>query len=198
MQKVFIERDTLETSIQMELGLYGKGESSIETGIGFFDHMLTQISRHGFIDMKLKAKGDLHVDCHHMVEDVGIVLGKCISEALKSKEGIRRYGQSILPMEEALVLLALDFSGRPYLNFDGLFTNEKIGEMDTEMVEEFFRAVCLNCGLNLHIKVLSGKNDHHIAEAMFKAFGKAVDQAIQKDSRIEGVLSSKGILEVPK
>ena len=145
--------------------------------------------------MKLKAEGDLHVDCHHTVEDVGIVLGKAIAQALGDKKGIKRYGSFVLPMEEALVLCALDISGRPYLGYDATFQTEKIGAMDTQMIEEFFRAVCLHAGLNLHIKVFAGKNDHHIAEAMFKAFGKALDIATSYDERIEGVLSTKGMLE---
>lgn len=196
MRSAELERNTLETKIKMNLKLDGKGISNISTGIGFFDHMLTHVSKHGFLDLTVKAEGDLQVDCHHTIEDIGIVFGKCLSLALGNKEGIRRYGSFILPMEEALVLCAIDISGRPYLVFDGSFTQERIGEMDTEMVEEFFRAVCLHAGLNLHIKVFSGKNNHHIAEAMFKAFGKALDMALQQDTRVEGVLSTKGMLEV--
>lgn len=195
MRTAEIKRNTYETNILLNINIDGKGENSIDTGIGFFDHMLTHISKHGFIDMELKAEGDLHVDCHHTVEDVGIVLGKAISKALGDKKGIKRYGSFILPMEEALVLCALDISGRPYLRYDATFQTEKIGTMDTQMIEEFFRAVCLHAGLNLHIKVLAGKNDHHIAEAMFKAFGKALDIATSYDKRIEGVLSTKGMLE---
>ena len=191
-----IERNTLETKIKLELNIDGKGNSSISTGIGFFDHMLTHIAKHGFLDMNLKAEGDLEVDCHHTVEDVGIVFGKCLSQALGNKEGISRYGSFILPMEEALIVCALDISGRPYLNFDASFTNAQIGTFDTQMTEEFFRAVCLHGGLNLHIKMLAGKNDHHIAEAIFKAFGKALSQAVSFDKRVEGVLSTKGMLEV--
>lgn len=195
MRVAEIERNTFETQIKMKLNIDGKGENSIDTGIGFFDHMLTHISKHGFMDLELKAKGDLQVDCHHTVEDVGIVLGKAITQALGDKKGIKRYGSFILPMEEALVICALDISGRPYLGFDAQFKAERIGTMDTQMFEEFFRAVCLHGGLNLHIKVLSGNNDHHIAEAMFKAFGKALDIATSYDERIEGVLSTKGMLE---
>lgn len=191
-----IERNTLETKIKMELNIDGKGNSSIFTGIGFFDHMLTHVAKHGFLNMNLKTEGDLEVDCHHTVEDVGIVFGKCLSQALGNKEGISRYGSFILPMEEALIICALDISGRPYLNFDVSFTNAQIGTFDTQMTEEFFRAVCLYGGLNLHIKMLAGKNDHHIAEAIFKAFGKALCQAVSFDKRIEGVLSTKGMLEV--
>ena len=195
MRTAEISRKTFETDISMQLNLDGTGKKKIHTGIGFFDHMLTHISKHGFIDLELEAKGDLYVDCHHTIEDVGIVFGKAISEALGEKKGIKRYGSFILPMEEALVLCALDISGRPYLGFDAKFQSEKIGEMDTQMIEEFFRAVCLHAGFNLHIKVFAGKNDHHIAEAMFKAFGKALDIAVSYDKRIEGVLSTKGMLE---
>lgn len=195
MRTAEISRKTFETDISIQLNLDGTGKNNIHTGIGFFDHMLTHVSKHGFIDLELEAKGDLYVDCHHTIEDVGIVLGKAISKALGEKKGIKRYGSFILPMEEALVLCALDISGRPYLGFDAKFQSEKIGEMDTQMIEEFFRALCLHAGFNLHIKVLAGKNDHHIAEAIFKAFGKAFDIAVSYDKRIEGVLSTKGMLE---
>ena len=187
-------RETKETQIALYLNLDG-GERKIETGIGFFDHMLTHVSKHGFLDLDLKAEGDLHVDCHHTIEDVGIVLGKAIAQALGDKKGIKRYGSFILPMEEALVVCALDISGRPYLGFDAEFSTQRLGTMDTQMVEEFFRALCLHGGLNLHIKVLAGTNDHHIAEAMFKAFAKALDIAVSYDERIKGVLSTKGMLE---
>ncbi|MGL4790133.1 MAG: imidazoleglycerol-phosphate dehydratase HisB [Anaerotignaceae bacterium] len=191
-----VNRDTFETSIKMKLNIDGKGTNSISTGIGFFDHMLTHISKHGFFDLEVAAKGDIEVDCHHTVEDVGIVLGKCISNALGDKSGIKRYGSFILPMDEALILCSLDISGRPYLGFDVKFTCDRVGEMDTEMVEEFFRAVCINAGINMHIKMLEGKNNHHIAEGIFKAFAKALDIATSYDERIEGVLSTKGMLEV--
>lgn len=195
MRRAEIERNTLETKISVEINIDGRGISDISTGIGFFDHMLTHVSKHGFMDIKLEAKGDLEVDCHHTMEDCGIAIGKAIAEALGDKSGIRRYGSFIMPMEEALVLCALDISGRPYLGFDCGFTCERIGDMDTEMVEEFFRALCLHAGLNLHFKVFSGKNNHHVAEALFKAFGKAFDAAASYDERIEGVLSTKGMLE---
>ncbi len=188
-------RDTYETTIDMTLNLDGSGENNIETGIGFFDHMLTHISKHGFIDLDIKASGDLDVDCHHTVEDTGIVLGKCIAEALGDKKGIKRFGQAIVPMDETLVLCAIDFSGRAYLNFDAKFTVSTLGMFDTEMIEEFFRAVAENCGMTLHIKVLDGKNNHHIAEGIFKAFGRAMDMAVSYDERINGVLSTKGMLE---
>lgn len=195
-RKTTIKRETKETNISIELNIDGKGINEIDTGIGFLNHMLTHISKHGFFDLKIKAVGDLDIDSHHTIEDVGIVLGKCIKEALGDKAGIKRYGSSIVPMDEALVLCAVDISGRPIYISNAEFTVERLGSFDTEMVEEFFRAVCINSGLNMHIKVLDGKNNHHIAEAMFKAFGKALDEATQMDSRIEGVLSTKGTLEV--
>lgn len=195
-RKATIKRETKETNIFIELNIDGKGINEIDTGIGFLNHMLTHISKHGFFDLKVKAIGDLDVDSHHTIEDVGIVLGKCIKKALGDRVGIKRYGSSIVPMDEALVLCAVDISGRPIYISNAEFTVERLGSFDTEMVEEFFRAVCINSGLNMHIKVLDGKNNHHIAEAMFKAFGKALDEATQMDSRIEGVLSTKGTLEV--
>ena len=194
-RKAFIERNTNETKIKMDINIDGKGKSNISTGIGFFDHMLTHIAKHGFFDLNVTAEGDLEVDCPHTVEDTGIVLGKCIAEALGDKKGIRRYGHSIVPMDEALVLCAVDISGRDVFCYDAQFTVDSLGNFDTEMVEEFFRAVSSNCGLNLHIKVLAGKNNHHIAEGMFKAFGKAMDMATGYDERIEDVLSTKGMLE---
>jgi len=190
-----IERKTKETDISLALCLDTEGKADIQTGIGFFDHMLTLLAHHGFMDITLRAVGDIEVDAHHTVEDVGIVLGKALAEALGNKEGIRRYGHFMLPMEEALVVCAVDFSGRPYLSFDVPFTTERVGTMETEMFEEFFRAVCLHAGLNLHIKLLDGKNNHHIAEAAFKAFAKAIDMAVTFDKRVKGVLSSKGSLE---
>jgi imidazoleglycerol-phosphate dehydratase len=190
-----ITRNTLETQISMRLDLDGSGLNDIYTGIGFFDHMLTHISKHGFMDLNVSAEGDLDVDCHHTVEDVGIVLGKCISQALGSKVGIKRFGQAIVPMDETLVLCAIDFSGRPMLCFDAEFTTPTLGTFDTEMVEEFFRAVADNSGMTLHIRVLTGKNNHHIAEGIFKAFGRAMDMATTVDERISGVLSTKGMLE---
>ena len=189
-----ITRTTKETDIAMTLSLDGRGKSEILTGIGFFDHMLDGFTRHGLFDMKLSVKGDLYVDSHHTIEDTGIVLGTAIKEALGDKAGIRRYGSMILPMDETLVLCGIDLSGRPYLNFDGEFTAERLGDMDTEMAREFFYAVSYAAGMNLHIKVLDGTNNHHIMEAMFKAFAKALDQATQMDERIQGVLSTKGSL----
>ena len=191
-----MNRDTLETKIVMEMNIDGKGVNEISTGVGFFDHMLTHVSKHGFIDFKCYTKGDLEVDCHHTIEDIGIVFGKCLSKALGDKSGIKRYGSFILPMDETLMLCSLDISGRPYLNFDVEFSTDRIGDMDTEMVEEFFRALVNNAGMNLHFKMLAGKNNHHIAEAIFKAFAKALDIATSYDERIDGVLSTKGMLEV--
>lgn len=190
-----IIRNTGETKVSVDMNLDGTGINIISTGIGFFDHMLTHVSRHGFIDLTVEADGDFDVDCHHTVEDVGIAFGKALGEALGDKSGIRRYGHTILPMEDALVLCAVDISGRPYLEFPHKFSTGQLGLMDTEMIEEFFRAVCINSGLNLHIMVLAGKNNHHIAEAIFKAFGKVIDMACSFDERIDGVLSTKGMLE---
>ena len=190
-----ISRKTYETDIKAKINLDGSGVSNIRTGIGFFDHMLNHIAKQGFIDIELSAEGDLDVDCHHTIEDIGIVLGCCIKQAIGDKIGIKRYGSCVLPMEESLVICSLDFSGRPLLCFDCDFTASSIGAMDTEMIEEFFRALCVNSGLNLHIKKLSGKNNHHVAEAIFKAFGKALDEAKTIDPRITGVHSTKGMLQ---
>ncbi|NLP46175.1 MAG: imidazoleglycerol-phosphate dehydratase HisB [Epulopiscium sp.] len=194
-RKAKIERKTKETDIQLEIMIDGTGNSCIQTGIGFFDHMLNHLSKHGFMDIYLNAQGDLEVDSHHTIEDIGIVFGQALSKALGNKIGIKRYGSCILPMEDALVLCSIDISGRPYCAIDAVFTVPMIGTMQTEMIEEFFRAVSFYGGINLHIKVLAGKNNHHIAEAMFKAFAKALDEAAQIDTRIKGVLSTKGILE---
>ena len=188
------QRRTKETDIRLELNLDGSGRSDISTKIGFFDHMLDGFARHGLFDLSLRCDGDVEVDCHHSIEDTGIVLGTALKEAVGDKKGIRRYGSCILPMDEALVLCAVDLSGRPYLVFDGEFRHEKVGEMDTQMAKEFFYAVSYSAMMNLHIKVLSGENDHHVMEAMFKAFAKALDQATMMDERISGVLSTKGSL----
>ena len=189
-----IQRKTKETDIQVKLNLDGSGNSVINTGIGFFNHMLEGFSKHGFFDLNLNCEGDLAVDCHHTIEDCGIVLGNAIREALGDKSGIRRFGSCILPMDESLVLCAIDLSGRPYLVFDGEFTTEKIGYMDTEMVKEFFYAISYSAGMNLHIKVLTPGNNHHMAEAMFKAFARALDEAVSRDPRVQGILSTKGSL----
>lgn len=189
-----VNRETKETKISCTLNLDGTGKYDINTGIGFFDHMLSGFARHGLFDLTLKAEGDLYVDSHHTVEDVGIVLGQAIKEALGEKVGICRYGFFILPMDETLMLCALDLSGRPYFSYDVNLTVDRLGEMDVEMAKEFFYAISYSAGMNLHIKMLSGDNNHHILEAMFKAFAKSLDQATGKDSRIEGVLSTKGTI----
>lgn len=189
-----IARKTTETDIEMELCIDGSGKSDIHTGIAFLDHMLILFSRHGLFDLRVKVDGDIEVDSHHTIEDTGIVLGQCIAKALGDKKGIRRYGDIMLPMDETLVLCALDISGRPYLAFDGQFTMPSVGGYDTEMVEEFFRAVCQGAGINMHLKIMAGKNNHHMIEALHKAFGRALDQAVAFDSRVEGVPSTKGIL----
>ena len=189
-----IKRDTKETRIALTLSLDGTGSADIDTGIGFFDHMLDGFARHGFFDLSVKVDGDLFVDGHHTVEDTGIVLGQAIAEAVGDKKGIKRYGSCILPMDEVLVLCAVDLSGRPYLVFDGEFTTDRVGYMDTEMVKEFFYAISYTAGMNLHIRVLYGGNNHHMIEAMFKAFAKALDQATIIDPRITDILSTKGSL----
>lgn len=189
-----VKRDTKETQITVSLDLDGTGKSSLDTGIGFFDHMLDGFARHGLFDLTAVCRGDTQVDSHHSIEDTGIVLGNAILQAVGDKKGIRRYGYFILPMDEALVLCALDLSGRPYFVYDARFQGDRCGGMDTQMAKEFFYAVSYAAGMNLHIKVLYGDNDHHIMEAMFKAFGKALDMAVSLDERITGVLSTKGVL----
>ena len=188
------QRTTKETDISVSLNLDGTGKSKVNTGIGFFNHMLEGFARHGFFDLDLICKGDLVVDSHHTIEDCGIVLGNTIREALGDKNGIRRFGSCILPMDETLVLCAVDLSGRPYLVFDGEFTSDHLGDMDTEMVREFFYAISYSAGMNLHVKVLNQGNNHHMAEAMFKAFARALDEAVTVDPRIQGILSTKGSL----
>ncbi len=194
MRTAKVERNTRETKIAMELNLDGQGIGDISTGIGFFDHMLEGFARHGFFDLKVRIDGDLQVDGHHSVEDCGIVLGQAIREAAGDKKGMKRFGQCILPMDETLVLCAVDMGGRPWLNFDAAFTAERVGYLDTELVHEFFYAVSYSAGMNLHIKVLDGQNNHHIIEAMFKAFARALDEATGMDGRITDVLSTKGTL----
>ena len=189
-----IQRKTNETDIAMSLNIDGSGKADINTGIGFFDHMLNSFARHGFFDLSLKVKGDLYVDSHHTIEDTGIVLGEAIKKALGDKKGMKRYGYFILPMDETLVLASLDLSGRPYLVFDAEFSTDRVGDYDTEMVKEFFYAVSYAAGMNLHIKVLSGNNNHHIIEGIYKAFAKALDEATSFDARITDVLSTKGSL----
>ena len=201
MRNAVISRNTGETQIRLELGLDGKGTADLcgGTGIGFFDHMLNAFARHGFFDLKIEEKGDLEVDGHHLVEDTGIVMGEAIRQAAGDKAGIRRFGYFVLPMDEALVLCAVDLCGRPYFAMDFEngregFSSPLVGEFDTQLVREFFYSVSYGAMMNLHFKILSGENDHHIIEAMFKAFAKAMDIALQKDPRIEDVLSTKGCL----
>lgn len=189
-----LQRQTKETDISMIFNLDGTGKGEIDTGIGFFDHMLEGFTKHGFFDMKLKVKGDLHVDGHHTVEDTGIVLGQAILQTIGDKKGIHRYGHFMLPMDDALVLCAIDLGGRPYFSWHCEFQTERIGGLDTELIREFFYAVSYSAGMNLHLKVIDGINSHHISEAMFKAFAKALDMATGKDERIDGVLSTKGTL----
>lgn len=189
-----ISRVTKETDIAMKLNLDGTGKSSIDTGIGFFNHMLEGFSKHGFFDLDVKIKGDLEVDGHHTVEDAGIVLGNAIKEAVGDKKGIKRYGYFILPMDDALVLCAVDLCGRPYLNFECDFPQPMVGAFDASLVKEFFYAVSYSAAMNIHIRMLSGDNSHHIIEAVFKAFAKALDDAVSMDPRITDVLSTKGRL----
>ena len=190
-----INRSTKETSINLTLELDGRGEHQVESGVPFFDHMLTQIARHGFFDLQLDAKGDLEIDAHHTVEDVGICLGEAFKKALGDKAGIRRYGRGTMPMHEALAAVILDFSGRPFLVFNVPLPKAQVGNFELELVEEFFTAFCNHSGANVHVNLAYGDNLHHIVEAVFKAFARALDDATQFDSRIEGVLSSKGSLE---
>lgn len=187
-------RNTKETQIELEINLDGSGASKIDTGIPFFDHMLHGFARHGLFDLQATVKGDLEVDCHHTVEDTGIVLGQAIADALGDKSGIKRYGSFMLPMDETLALCAIDLSGRPYLKYDADFTTEQIGSLDTEMIREFFYAVSYSAAMNLHLKIWDGENNHHMAEALFKAFGKALDVATAEEPRLTGVWSTKGTL----
>ena len=189
-----VTRTTKETDIAVTLNLDGSGKAEISTGIGFFDHMLNGFARHGLFDLNCQVKGDLEVDCHHTIEDTGIVLGQAIREAVGDKKGIVRYGTCILPMDESLVLCSLDLSGRTYYVSDVEFPTERLGEMDTQMVNEFFYAVSYSAAMNLHFKMLSGGNSHHMIEGMFKAFAKALDMAAAHDPRITDVLSTKGSL----
>ena len=189
-----VSRKTGETDIKIHLNIDGTGKADVNTGIGFFDHMLDSFARHGLFDLEVSVKGDLYVDSHHTVEDTGIVLGQAIKEATGNKEGIKRFGECILPMDEVLMLCALDLSGRPYLVFNADLTVPRTGDFDTEMLHEFFYAISYSAGMNLHIKMLDGVNNHHIIEAAFKAFAKALDRALEYDKRIAGVLSTKGSL----
>ncbi len=189
-----VERSTRETHIAVTLNLDGSGVSDISTGMGFFDHMLEGFARHGLFDLTCRAEGDLHVDGHHTVEDTGIVIGQALAQALGDKKGIRRYGSAILPMDDALVLCAVDLGGRPWLNYDCSFPSGRVGDLDTELVREFFYGITCNAAINLHIRLLDGINTHHMIEAMFKAFAKALDTASGFDPRVTDVLSTKGSL----
>lgn len=189
-----ITRNTKETRISMSLNLDGSGVSDIHTGIGFFDHMLCSFARHGFFNLDLEVDGDLEVDTHHTIEDVGIVLGMAIKQALGDKKSIKRYGSMILPMDEVLIMTAIDLSGRPYFAYDVTFTVERVGALETEMIKEFFYAVSYAGEMNLHIRQMAGENNHHMIEGIFKSFAKALDMAVQTDERITGVLSTKGSL----
>ena len=189
-----VERNTKETEIKLKLTLDGTGYSDIETGVGFFNHMLDGFTRHGLFDLCVRVHGDLEVDDHHTIEDTGIVLGTAIKEAIGDKKGIRRYGSCILPMDEALILCAIDLSGRPYLGYEASISSERVGGFDTEMAKEFFYAISYSASMNLHIRQLAGENSHHIIEGMFKAFAKALDKATIEDPRITDVLSTKGSL----
>lgn len=191
---VTCSRDTKETQITVTLNLDGSGKTQIHTGIGFFDHMLDGFARHGLFDLEVSVNGDLNVDCHHTIEDTGIVLGQAILKALGDKKGIKRYGSFLLPMDETLALCAIDLSGRPYLNFNAEFTVEKLGDFDTEMFKEFFYAISYSAAMNLHLKIMDGGNNHHMAEALFKAFGKALDMATMEEPRMKDVWSTKGSL----
>ncbi len=194
MREAEIERRTGETRVQVVLNLDGSGRSDIDTGVGFFDHMLELFCRHGFMDLKVKAEGDTQVDFHHTVEDTGIVLGQALSKALGDRSGIRRYSTAFAPMDESLSMVALDISGRPYLHYNVGFTSERVGDFDLELVEEFLRAFAVKGGLTLHIELLHGSNNHHIVESIFKGLGRVLDEAALKEERIKGVLSTKGVL----
>ncbi|MFZ2656761.1 MAG: imidazoleglycerol-phosphate dehydratase HisB [Victivallales bacterium] len=189
-----VVRKTKETSISVEINLDGSGKSTVSTGIPFLNHMLELFAKHGLFDLDISAKGDLQIDCHHTIEDLGIVLGDAIAKAAGDKKGIRRYGWCILPMDEALAMVSLDLSGRPYLVYDLVPPAAKVKDIDTRLFHEFFQALSVKSGMNLHINLMKGEEAHHVFEAVFKAFAKALDQAVSYDSRISGVLSTKGML----
>lgn len=189
-----VARKTKETDITIKLNIDGSGKSDVSTGIGFFDHMLEGFARHGLFDLTVKVNGDLQVDCHHTIEDTGIVLGQAIAKAIGEKKGIKRYGSSILPMDETLVMTAIDLCGRPYFVMDADFSTPMVGQFDTQMVREFFYAISYSAAMNLHLKVITGINDHHKIEALFKSFAKSLDEATTIDNRITDVLSTKGAL----
>lgn len=194
MRQAEVERKTLETSVAVSVNLDGSGKAVVATGVGFFDHMLTLLAKHSFLDLQVQAQGDMEVDSHHTIEDCGIVLGEALKVAVGDKVGIHRYGNCFIPMDEALAQVVLDFSGRPYLVFEAEISKITLGNFDTEMTEEFFRAIAVTSGMTLHIRVLYGKNVHHIIEAVFKAFARALAEAVAVDPRVKGVMSSKGAL----
>ncbi|KXS42405.1 MAG: imidazoleglycerol-phosphate dehydratase [Candidatus Frackibacter sp. T328-2] len=194
MRSAEIERQTSETDIKLNLDLDGEGRSQINTGVPFLDHMLDLFAKHGLFNLELEASGDLEIDAHHTVEDIGICLGKAINEAVGDKAGIKRYGTEYVPMDEALISVSLDLSGRAYLAYGLELTKERVGDFDTELVREFMRAVSYNGGITLHLRQLAGENTHHIIEASFKALGRTLRQAVEKDERIDGVMSTKGKL----
>ncbi len=194
MEKDQTEKRVASVTRTTTLNLDGSGQAQIHTGVGFFDHMLHSFARHGLFDLEVKVKGDLEVDTHHTIEDTGIVLGNAIRKAVGDKSGIARYGFWALPMDEALILCAVDLCGRPYLSYSLKLDREKVGDLETEMVREFFYAVSYGAAMNLHIKQMDGSNNHHIIEGAFKAFAKALEEAVRRDSRITGVLSTKGAL----
>jgi imidazoleglycerol-phosphate dehydratase len=194
MRNVAVVRNTKETKVKLELNLNGAGNYDIQTGIGFFDHMLTQTAKHGFLDLNIRAEGDLEVDSHHTVEDVGIVFGQALKKALGDKMGVSRFGNAIIPMDEALALVAIDLSGRPYLKFRADTGKGQLGAFDLEMVEQFFQAVAVNAGITLHIQLLDGSNLHHCNEAIFKSFGRALAEAAKLDERVQQIPSTKGVL----
>ena len=194
MRQAVMERKTRETDIKVRVNLDGSGKSQVDTGIGFLDHMLISLSRFAYMDLEIKAEGDLQVDAHHTIEDCGIVLGMAVKEALGDKQGIERVGECLLPMDEALVQVALDLSNRPYLVWDVDCSEGMIGEFPSEMGEEFFRALAVQAGITLHIRLITGKNRHHIMEAIFKGAGRALGKAVMINSRVQGILSTKGVL----
>lgn len=189
-----VNRNTAETDITLALELDGSGQSDVQTGIGFFDHMLTLLSKHGLLDLNVKVAGDLFVDGHHTVEDTAIVLGQALANALGDKKGIKRYGSAYVPMDETLAFVCVDISGRPYLHYEGDISAERVGNFETELLEEFLRALAVHGGLTLHVRILYGRNAHHMIEAVFKALGRALDEATKIDERISGVMSTKGRL----
>jgi imidazoleglycerol-phosphate dehydratase len=194
VREASISRKTNETDIVLKLNLDGSGKCDAASGIGFFDHMLNSFARHGQFDIELRCRGDLHVDTHHTVEDIGIVLGKAIAEAVGDKKGIRRYGSSLLPMDESLVMTVIDLSGRPFFVWDAELKAERVGTLETETVKEYFAAIAYSAAMNLHIKEMYGENTHHVIEAMFKAFARALSEAVSSDPKITGILSTKGSL----